>query len=179
MCFLIGALAMTFGCGLLFLTIFDSATDASDSHALSASVDIALGGLLIAASEAVRRRPPRVSSDGVSGNRWIARLMRSPGLSVLLGAAMYAPSPLYLGALKIVSDSGLSAARELLWIIGMTVIVVSMIEIPVVLMVREPERGRAVLREVNEWMTRNGRAVSRWMLLVAGLYLVVRGVIRI
>jgi len=180
-CFMIGALAMTFGAGLLVIVLLHSAGagDESASHALSGTVDIVLGALLIAASELVRRRPPSARGSRAIENRWVVRLMRSPGLAVVLGAAMYLPSPLYLAALNIVADADLPTARQAIWLGVMTLIVTSMIEIPVIWMLLNPARGRSVLADVNAWMTRNGRAVSRWMLLVAGLYLVVRGLARV
>jgi hypothetical protein len=67
----------------------------------------------------------------------------------------------------------------LIWLAILTIIVTSMIEIPVALMLREPAKGRAVLATANTWMNRNGRAVGMWALLTAGSYLIAGGVIRL
>jgi hypothetical protein len=61
----------------------------------------------------------------------------------------------------------------------LSVIVTSLIEIPVVLLVRNPERGRIVLAGINAWMSRNGALVGMFALLVAGLFFLVRGVARL
>ena len=177
--FLAGAMAMTFGCGLLVVIVAQGAGAAGGSgdRSLSGAVDIALGLLLLAAAVIVKRRPPK--EGGGEQKEWVHRLMRSPTLAFVLGAAMYAPSPLYLGALKTVADAGLSTAGEILWVALLTVIVTSLIEIPVVLLVREPDKGRRVLDNLNGWMSRNGRTVVIYALAGAGLLLLVRGLLRV
>ena len=105
--------------------------------------------------------------------------MRSPALAFVLGAAMYAPSPFYFAALKTVADAGLSGAGDLTWVAFLTVIVTSMISIPVVLMLRNPEAGRRILDRVNAWLSRNGRNVVLVALFIGGVYLLARGIARV
>jgi hypothetical protein len=178
---------MTFLSGVLVVGLLHStgAVGGSGDHVLSGTVDIVLGALLLIAWAVLRRRPPaakdggRARTERLEQNRWVLRLMRSPGLAVVLGAALYAPSPIYLAALKTVTDSGLPLGKELAWVLGLTVIVTSMIEIPVVLMLRRPERGRSILEGVNAWLSRNGHAIGLWALFAVGAYLLVRGVARV
>ena len=81
--------------------------------------------------------------------------------------------------MTIVADAGLSTTGDLFWVALMTVIITSLIEIPVFLMLSDPERGRAGVARLNAWMSRNGRALLMWLLLAAGIYLVARGVVRV
>ncbi|HEX4716946.1 MAG TPA: GAP family protein [Thermoleophilaceae bacterium] len=178
--FLAGALAMTFGCGVVGVTLAHDLDLAGvrGSHHVSGVVDIAVGALLLIAFVVIRRRPAKERAAREPAP-WIRALMRSPLLAFLLGAGLYAPSPLYLGALTIVADAGLSTAGDVVWVAILTVIVTSLIEVPVILMLREPERGRAGLVRLNGWMSSNGRALLMWLVLAAGVYLVVRGVARV
>jgi hypothetical protein len=180
--FLVGALLMTFVAGVVFISVLhgaDAAGTSSSGH-VSGGVDIALGCLLLAAFWVARRRPAKQREDGPAEQKgWIVKLMRSPTLALVLGAAMYAPSPIYIAALKTVADAGLSTAGDFIWIVVLTVIVTSMIEIPVVLLLRNPERGRAVLAGLNGWMSRNGRRVGLWALFAAAVYLIARGLVRV
>jgi hypothetical protein len=54
----------------------------------------------------LRRRPAKEKSGKDVQKPWVNKLLGSPAPA--LGAALYSPSPLYLGALKSVSDAGLS-----------------------------------------------------------------------
>jgi hypothetical protein len=179
--FLIGAMVMTFACGVVGVTLAHSLDLAGvrGSFQVSGIVDIAVGALLLVTFFVVRRRPAKQGGASREPRPWIRTLMRSPLLAFLLGAALYAPSPLYIAAMTIVADAGLSTAGDLVWVAIMTVIVTSLIEIPVVLMLRQPDRGRARLVQLNGWMSRNGRVLFAWLLLAAGAYLVVRGVVRV
>jgi Sap, sulfolipid-1-addressing protein len=179
--FLAGALVMTFGCGVAFVTILQGLdlSGVRGSHHVSGAVDIAIGALLVAAFFMMRRRPVKQDAGASEPNPWIRKLMRSPLLAFVLGAVLYAPSPLYIGALKDVTDAGLSTAGDLVWVAILTLIVCSLIEIPVVLMLREPEGGRDRLVRLNAWMSRNGRTFVMWAVLAVGAYLVVRGVVRL
>jgi Sap-like sulfolipid-1-addressing protein len=180
--FLAGAFGMTLVSGLLFVAFIDS-TDLGGngaSHHVSAAVDIAIGLLLLAAFAVAGRHSgtPR-SSSGLSEKSWLLKLMRSAPAAVALGAVLYAPSPLYLGALKAVADGGLPTSQTVLWVVLLSVIVTSLIEIPVVLLIRNPARGRIVLAGINAWMNRNGTKVGLLALLVAGLFFLVRGIARL
>lgn len=180
-CFALGAIAMTFGVGIAVVALAHDANAAGtpDAHVLSGEIDVALGVMLIVGYFVLRRRPPSMRAGRVTQNRYVQRLTRSPGLAFVLGAAMYAPSPMCLAALKSVADAGLSPAADLLWVALLTLIVTSFVDIPVVLMLRAPERGRARLAALNGWMGRNGKTVGMWTLLFAGVYLLARGVTRI
>ena len=178
--FLIGAYLMTFICGVLFLTVAHG-TDAaggSGQRSVSGWVDIGLGVLLLAAALIARRRGPSEKADKEQP-AWMQRLMHSPALAFVLGAAMYAPSPLYLGSLKTLADAGLSTSGNIAWVAFLSVIVTSMISIPVVLMLKEPESGRRILANVNAWLSRNGRNVVVVALFLGGIYLLVRGITRV
>lgn len=179
--FLIGAMLMTFACGVLGVTVAHDLDLAGvrGSHQVSGVVDIAIGLVLIGAVFAMRRRAGGTAGKPSEPKPWIRSLTRSPLLAFVLGAVLYAPSPLYIAALKIVADSGLSTAADLAWVAILTVIVTSLIEIPVVLMLRAPERGRARLVRLNQWLSRNGRVLLMWAVLLAGVYFVVRGVVRV
>jgi hypothetical protein len=179
--FLAGAFAMTLVSGLLFVAFVDSTHLAGDgaSRTSHAAGDVAIGLLLLAALAVVRRRSGTPRGSNLSEKSWLLKLMRSAPAAVVLGAVLYAPSPLYLGALRAVADGDLPTSQTVAWVVLLSVIVTSLIEIPVVLLVRNPERGRIVLAGLNAWMSRNGARVGMFALLIAGLYFLVRGVVRL
>jgi hypothetical protein len=179
--FLIGAMAMTFASGIVGVTLahgLDLAGVRGSFH-VSGIVDIAVGALLLTAFFVVRRRPAKPDDTSRELSPWIRSLMRSPLLAFVLGAALYAPSPLYIAAMTIVADAGLSTAGDVVWVAIMTLIITSLIEVPVLVMLREPERGRAGLVRLNAWMSGSGKVLLMWLVLAAGVYLVVRGVVRV
>lgn len=181
-CFLLGAWAMTLGAGVLVVSLAhdaDAAGDGSATKHLSGTVDLVLGVLLLLAAQVVRRRPPHTADSLGPRTQTITRLMRSPALALVLGAAMYAPSPMYLAALKTVADAGMSSAADLSWVVFLTLIVTSLVEIPVLFLLLRPATGHALLRDLNGWMHRRARVVGAWALLLAGAYLVTRGLVRV
>lgn len=179
--FLLGAIAMTFWSGIAFITLARDLDLAGIAgvHQASGELDIGIGLLLLLVFFVMRQRAARPGRPPRRPPAWIHGLMRSPLLAFALGAALYAPSPLYLGALKDVADAGLSAAANVFWVAVMTVIITSLIEVPVLLMLRDPAAARARVASLNAWMGRNGRAVAMWAVLVIGAYLVVRGALRV
>src|SRR4051794_11036734 len=156
--YLAGAAAMTVGVGLLGVALLhgtDLAGGAGD-HQLSGGADVAIGAALLAFAAMVQRRPPRPARPSETTG-WQQRLLGRPATAFVLGAAMYAPSPLYLAALKTVADAGLSAAGDVVWVLLLSACVLLFVEIPVAAALFWPEQTRERLAGVDRLLKRHGR----------------------
>src|SRR5215213_3051972 len=177
--YMLGAATMTFGAGVAMLILLDGSGLTQRRHPTpAAALELALGLVSLAlASWLWRTRATRRPTSRDGGGTRAERLTRRLGLIFVLGFLMYAPSPLYFGAVKAVADADLStpANAALLLILGS--IVLLMVEIPALLVVVAPERATALLEGSNAWLRRNALSLGVAVLTAGGAYLVARGVL--
>jgi Sap, sulfolipid-1-addressing protein len=175
--FVIAALSVTYALGVAMLLLLGELEIARHfERSPSAGIDIALGALLILIAVHLRRAPPKPKQQGSSSK--VDRYLRSRRLAFTLGIVLYVvPSPIYIGAVKTISDADPSRSGQLL-ALGVTVVVMLwLIEAPMLLLLVWPQRATAVLEAVNGWFTRHGRVTLELVCLAAGLYLGVEGLI--
>jgi hypothetical protein len=181
--YLLGAATMTFGAGAVMLILLkDGGVNQRDHPAPGAALEIALGVVSLALAAWLWRR--RLSDD-LAGSRPATgagpsrteRLTRRLELIFVLGFLMYAPSPLYFGAVKAVVDSDLSDAADAALVAVLGAIVLLMVEVPALLVVVAPERATAFLEGSNSWLRRNARTLGAAALGAGGAYLLARGIV--
>jgi hypothetical protein len=124
----------------------------------------------------VWRRTPRAKGDTKTSER-IERFTANRKLVFLLGFVMYAPSPLYAGAMKVVADQGDGTVAQATIVFVLGAIVLLMAEAAVAVAVLAPDRATAVLTGANVWLRRNARVLSAGVLAGGGVYLIVKGLV--
>jgi formate hydrogenlyase subunit 4 len=175
-------IVLSVGVGFLFVLSGSGATQ-QDSTTASAGVDVVLGAALLALGIWAwrrRHRAPTATEEGDDqGGRiseWSGRATASAKWAFALGILMYLPSPLYLGAIKAVADSGDSTASRLLAILICAVCVMLFVEIPAVALLLRPDGLEARLKRFQAWLARNGWTILAVLAIAAGVYLLVRGI---
>ena len=89
---------------------------------------------------------------------------------------MYLPSPLYLLAVKTVSDSGDSSSSNVLAVLICAIAVLLFVEVPLVAMFLRPGGVASGLERFNGWLERNGWRLAAVLALTAGAYAIVKGI---
>lgn len=175
--YLAGAAATTFVAGAVLLVGFGAArVDQHDRHGLSAGVDIGLGLALVALAWWVHSggrgdRPARDTDDADDDAE------RGVAGAFVLGGVMYLPSVLWISAVKEVAAAGLAFGAAVLTLAVLSTVVVSMTAIPVAAALRWPAPTRAYLHRLNALMSRHGRSAVAIAALLAGVGLIVKGLV--
>jgi hypothetical protein len=178
--YLAGAALVTTGVGLLGLALSDgTGVTVQHNRQASGAVYLVLGLLLLPlAAFAWRRgkRPPREHGDGGRLTEWAHRATSSRRWAFALGTLMYLPSPLYLLAIKAISDSGDAAASNVLAVLVCAVCVLLFVEVPFVALYLRPTAVASGLRRVHDWLLRNSWNLAAAFALAGAIYAIVKGV---
>jgi len=193
--FLAGAATATVISGVLVLVLMRSAhldhPDNRPTHGwvrVAAGVLFALVGLFL-----LRRRPvaePAPDTDAgslVAGARkprkprkpgTLARFQRSnhPVVAFAAGMVIYLPGPGYLAALDVVGSARMGATETAALLIVLTVLDLWLVWVPLATYRLAPERTGRAVRGFSGWLSRNGRALTGYVLLGLGAFLVATGI---
>jgi hypothetical protein len=163
-------MGLTVGAAVLFLL----ESRAESAHFTLPRVQIAIGvlALLAAAVLAVTKGRPRTPPA------WLSRLLDGQSLWVAgaAGLGIALPSVDYLAALAVIGTADISSTTRLAALLVFNVVAFALIEIPLLAYLVAPDRTRARLETLNDWVRARGRhgvavlvAVVGTVLLVAGL----------
>ncbi len=189
--FVVAALLITYVIGAILLFLLED-VGATGSHHLtpSAALDLALGVLLLALAVRLRRkrlaqqreRELGTSTGGTTkkGTSKIERYLESRRLAFVLGITLYVlPSPIYIAAVKEISDASLSTGGKLVALLVAVAVMLWLIELPMLALVLFPARASSSLEQINAWFTRNGRLLAVIASAGAGAYLSVKGLVNL
>jgi Sap, sulfolipid-1-addressing protein len=189
--FVAAAVLITYAIGTILLFLLDD-VGATGSHHLtpSAALDLALGLLLLGLAVRLRRKQLALQKEkemGTStvdtakkGSSRIERYLESRRLAFVLGITLYVlPSPIYIAAVKEVSDASLSTGGKLVALLVTVAVMLWLIELPMLALVLFPARALSSLEQINAWFTRHGRSLAVLACAAAGAYLSVKGFVNL
>ena len=181
--FVLAALLVTLASGVLMILVLNEVGASGPRHrSPSAAIDLALGVLLIVVAVVLRRRGPRPgTAPRTSGaSLKIERYLQSRRLAFVLGITLYViPSPIYIGAVKEITDAQLSTSGEVLALAATVVVMLWLIEVPMLILLVAPDRGASGLARVNSWFAQHGRVVAIVACTAAGAYLAIKGLVEL
>jgi hypothetical protein len=183
--FLFGGLLTTITIGLILVfTLQNRSFVSGSSRPVDPVLNIA-GGLLAlgAALYLSRRKPapvdPAPSETKQSGLTQKA-VERGGAVAFVAGVVLnIVPGAFPFVALKDIAQLDVSDAGKVASVVVFYVIMFAFAEVPIVAYLFAPERTTARVNDFNEWLRRNSTRVAVWVLVVAGLYLLVRGLIQV
>ena len=182
--FLAGGFAMGTAVGVIVLFVLRPALGAA--HFTLPKVQIVVGALLllnaaVVASGVVGKRDDGPADRALSRFEPVATRTRQllNGRSLwtagIAGLGIALPSVDYLAVLALIAASGAAAAIQVGALLLFNVVAFAFVEIPLVAYLVAPDRTRAMLSAVNDWLrTRRRRAVSI-LLAVVGCVLLGAG----
>jgi hypothetical protein len=179
--FVLAAFLITYAMGTVMLFLLEElGATATTSRSASAAIELALGVLLIALAVRlqVKRPAPDADPQAPGGPSKIDRYLESRRLAFVLGLTLYIiPSPIYIGAVKAITDAKLSTSSELLDLAVVVAVMLWLIEIPMLLLSIVPGYAERALDQTNRWFARNGRTVAIAASAAAGAYLAIKGLV--
>jgi len=126
---------------------------------------------------AKRRRQRRATRS--PRDPWSERVLSRGNVAVAfaVGVALNLPGAFYLVALKDIAKSQQEIAAQLLAIVLFNLIMFTLAEVPLLGYSIAPQATRARVEALNGWMAHHARQMVIAVAVVAGLYLIGRGVV--
>ena len=189
---LFGGLTVALATGLLDVLVFQ-ANAISSQKTVSASVDLALGLLLLAVGGLVatgrlhaRRKTPAPAAGGQpekpeTKDGWAKRVLAKPrlGLAMLVGALTGLPGAAYLSALHDLVTGKSSTATQVVAVVIFVLIEFSLIIVPFAFLELRPEATKAALKNAQDWLLSHARQLMAYTALILGAYLAISGLVRL
>lgn len=178
--FVTAAYATVFVTGTLILLLFAEAGATSRQvHTPSAAFYLLLGVALLWLTVHLRRSRVTVPQIRQGPSR-VDRYMHSRRRILVLGVILYVvPSPILVGAIKLIADENVSTALALTYLAEVLLVMLWLIELPMVMLIVFPDRGVAILESVNGWFVHHGRVLAVYTAFVFGVYLIAVGLVEL
>ena len=193
LCVLLGGMTVALTIGLLDVLTVHANTISAQKTA-SASVDLALGLLLLAVGALVAtgrlhgRKQPVPAGGGQPDPQeqekkdgWATRALSEPrfGLAMLIGALIGLPGAAYLTALHNLVAGHYSTATQVTAIVVFVFIEFLLIIVPYAFLELRPEATRAFLKKAQSWLTGHVHQLIAYVCLILGAYLVGSALVRL
>jgi Sap, sulfolipid-1-addressing protein len=180
--FLAASLLTTVSIGLVVVFALSGSSLLSGSRpTFSGAVDLVAGfvALLVAYFLRRGRRADETSSPEQDRPSWTQRtLERGAPLAFFAGIVLnIVPGVLPLVALKDIAQLDYSVGPTVGLVVGFYLIMFLPAEIPLGAFLIAPAPTSTVVGRFNDWLHRNARRIGVFVLVVAGIYLVVRGLV--
>jgi Sap, sulfolipid-1-addressing protein len=190
--YLIGGMTVSITAGLLILPAFqDSDPVLGSKSTVSPGAYIFAGVLLLAVAwllgtrrgreVTARRRRPRPEKPQRDKPSWTSRVLSQGSTYVALGvgAVMNLPGPWYLLALRDIADGSYSRPEQIGLIVLFNVVMFTLIEVPLVGYLLQPDQTATRVAAFNDWLGRNARNIVAILALAFAVYAIVSGVVAI
>jgi Sap, sulfolipid-1-addressing protein len=176
--FLAGAFLTTVSIGIVIVFVLQGSSLTSGSRSTFRPAVYLAGGLLaLAAAYAVNRTRDRPREPGKPSP---AQRAVGGGVAVAFVAGIILdvfPGVLPFVALAQIADLDASTAGKVAAIVAFYLIMFAFIEVPILAYLVAPARTTSAISSLNAWLDRNGRLLATVVLAVAGVYLLVRGLV--
>ena len=185
--FLLGGMSMSVVAGIVIVTSLRGAHAVPPSnHSTRPAIDIAAGVLSLGVAWALmrgrftrltewrERRRPREPAP-----TWIDRAL-GRGSAVIafgVGVLLNLPGVWYLAALADIAHAQLSAAEELLLILGFNLVMFALVEIPLVFYLVDAEQAHALVNSASGWVHSHARQAGATVAAIVGVWLVAKGIV--
>lgn len=180
--FLAGGFVMGTAVGLLVLFVLRPAL--GSAHFTLPRVQLVVGAVLLVNAVLLATGVLGGNRAGTAAGRWAPLVTRARRLlegrslwtAGLAGLGIALPSIDYLAALALIVASGAAAAVQFGALILFNAVAFALVEIPLLCYLVAPDRTRAALSSLYEWVRAQGRRGVSLLLAVVGCVLVAVGV---
>jgi len=178
--FLAGGFAMAIAMGMFVLFVLHSTVAKSANTALPLmQIGLGIAGLLVAvvlmSGVKIRQLEGGQRDQGTPSKLRSLLNREAPWLAGVAGVAIALPSVDYLAVLTVISASDQPPAAQIGALLMFNVIAFAFVEGPLACYLFAPERTRAVMDRLNQWMSDHRRWTLVIMLVVVSVILLVTG----
>jgi Sap, sulfolipid-1-addressing protein len=171
--FLLGFTLTLLAIGITFATVFNRAGSGGTSHA-DGYVDLALGLLCLALIPLSLRRKGGQAADNVEKDLKASRAFYRGIIAMLINTSTMV---LYIAGVHEISAAKLSTAGNVLAFAVLTLVTLVTLIIPIGIYFVFPRKSEQVLDKLSTWLFKHMKEIGVAVLLVFGVYLLIKGII--
>ena len=187
--YLLGAYLTSITLGLVIVfSLSGSSTTNTTQNTLSPAVDIALGGIALAAAFVLytgrherlreRRRERKAAKPDKGPPRWQRELSKgSARTTFVVGALLTLPGASYLAGLDEIHKLKYSTAVTVLLVIGFNLVMLWLLEVPLASFVVAPEWTPRAIARAKVWVGRHAHMFAVRGFAAVGVLLVIKGIV--
>jgi len=180
--FLCGGFVMGTSVGVAVLFVLRPVLS-STTHFTLPNVQIAIGALalFVAAvlAATIKSRRANAGSERLAAAARRLTNGRSLWVAGVAGLGIALPSVDYLAVLAVIMASGAAAATQIGALLTFNVVAFALVEVPLLAYVAAPDRTRALMIALNDWIRARRRLEVAALLAAVGCFLLVVGVVGI
>ena len=135
-------------------------------------IDLSLGAICFIAVPYSLRKKNRKRTPGVESGSTAFRSFSLGSMSLLLNPSTYL---IFISGLHVISLAGIGRQDDLLAIAFLTLVTLVTLLVPIIIFFVFPKRAEEVLDTLKAWLTKHNRVIGVAVLLVFGVYLLIRG----
>jgi Sap, sulfolipid-1-addressing protein len=191
--FWLGAMAMSVTCGLIIVFALGGSSGATTTtkHTISPIAEIVLGAILLLLALVffsgrnrrynARRERKREEKAKKGPSKAMKLLQRgTPRTTFVVGALIIGiPGVSYLTAMGLLGRQHASTLGAVLVVLAWNVIMLLLLEVPLVAYRFEPDGTAKAVNGFKNWLTRDESRIAYWCTLIAGVALLVIGVVHL
>ncbi len=187
--YLAGALVTSVTCGLvLVFALPHTSTSSSAKHTVNPIINIALGALIllvvfvIASGRDQRRRAwserRRARSADKPDPRWRRQLSKGSARDTfVVGVLLSFPGASYIAGMDLLHKQNTGTVTTILAVLAFNAIMLILLELPLLGYAIRPEWTAATVQRFSEWLIRRGARVALIAGAIAGVLLILRGIV--
>ena len=187
--YLAGALVTSITCGLLLVfALPSSGTSSTAKHGVNPVLNIVLGALILVVVGVVgsgrdkRRRAwcerRRDRATDKAPPRWRRQLSKGSARDTfVVGALLSFPGASYIAGMDLVHKQHIGTALTVVVVVAFNLVMLILLELPLLGYALRPEWTAGAVQRFSDWLTHRGGRVALIGGLVAGMLLIVRGVV--
>ena len=168
--FLLGFTITLVAIGVIGMLVFGASTGKGVAQGY---VDIGLGVLCFVAIPLSLRRKQRKVGAGEGEGLKASRAFVVGIIAMLINTSTMV---IYIAGTHAIAQAKLAIAATVLSVVILTAVTLVTLIIPIALYLLFPTRGDRILGTLNEWLMRHNRAIGIAILLIFGVYLIVKGI---
>jgi hypothetical protein len=187
--YMAGALVTSVTCGLILVfALPHSSTSSTAKHSVNPIINIALGALIllvvfvVATGRDQRRRAwserKRERSADKPEPRWRRQLSKGSARDTfVVGILLSFPGASYIAGMDLLHKQNLGTAATVLLVLAFNAIMLILIEIPLLGYAIAPDWTAAAIEGFSNWLIRRGARVALIAGVLAGVLLILRGIV--
>jgi hypothetical protein len=187
--YLLGAYMTSITLGLVIVfSLSNSSASNTTENTISPAIDIALGGIALAAAFVLytgrheawrdRRRERKEAKPDKGPPRWQRELSKgSARTTFVVGALLTLPGASYLAGLDQIHKLKYSTTTTVLLVIGFNIVMMWLLEVPLASFLVAPDWTPRAITRVKLWISRHSHVFAVRGLAVLGTLLVIKGIV--
>lgn len=170
--FLAGYTVTLTALGIIGVLVFHVGSSGRTSK-VDGYIDLALGILCLLAISLSIRKPKKEKTTKVESDLRASRAFSLGSLAMIVNTSTFI---IYISGLHAISAAKLEPFNDVVALALLTLFTLTSLLIPIIIYFALPEKSEKVLASLRVWLTKHSRVIGIVVLLIIGVYLVIKGI---